>query len=357
MAKRDETQVRMEDVAKLAGVSVITVSRALRQPGKVVEQTRTKIMQAVEQTGYIPNLVAGGLASQRTNVVGAVIPTITNSIFADTIRGMSDVFAAAGMQLLLGTSGYSLLREEELVAAMLGQRASALILTGATHSKRTRAYLERARIPVVETWVVDQRPIDLRVGFSNFDVSYAMVRHLASSGYRRIGFVSAPVKANDRAEARLRGYREAARDLGLTYKRSYERQAAFSFRHGAEVFVDLVESEPALEAVYFANDILAIGALLEAQRRGIAIPDHIGIAGFDDVDLASEVNPGLTTVRLPRYEIGRVAAELITKTLMGDPVPSKIVDLGFQIIQRGTTRPPRPEPDAPKLPKRARASR
>ena len=309
MAKRDETQVRMEDVAKLADVSVITVSRALKQPRKVAERTRAKIMKAVEETGYIPNLVAGGLASHRTSVVGAVIPTITNSIFADTIHGMSDVFGAAGMQLLLGTTGYSLAREEELVAAMLGQRASALILTGATHSKRARPYLERPRIPGVEPGVIDGHPIDLRVGFSNFDASHAMVRHLAACGYRRIGFVSAPIKANDRAEARLRGYRRAVQDLGLVDKRSYERQAAFSFRQGAEVFVDLIESEPALEAVYFANDILAIGALLEARRLCIAVPGHIAVAGFDAVHVASQGNPGLTTTRLPPSQTRRPAAD------------------------------------------------
>lgn len=337
MAKRDPNQVRMEDVARIAGVSLITVSRALRNPDQVANDTRIKVLAAVEKTGYIPNLVAGGLASQRTNVVGAIIPTITNSIFADTINGMSDIFNENGMHLLLGTSGYSLKREGELIEAMLAQRASALILTGATHSRRSKMVLNKARIPIVETWTVDRDPVDLRVGFSNFDASYAMMRHLHQCGYTKIGFVSAPIKANDRAEARLMAYRHAVRDLGLVGRRQYEREASFSFRHGATVFADLIENEPHLEAVYFANDILAIGALLESQRRAIRVPEDIAIAGFDDVDLAREINPGLSTVRLPRYEIGRTAAALIIKRLNESQPTQDIVDLGFEVVQRGTT--------------------
>ncbi len=340
MAKRHPSQVRMEDVARIAGVSLITVSRTLKSPDKVAEATRKRVLAAIEKTGYIPNLVAGGLASHRTNVVGAIIPTITNSIFADTIDGMSDVFSEKGIHLLLGTSGYSLTKEEELIEAMLAQRAAALVITGATHSSRSKNLLKRVRIPVVETWTVDRNPLDIRVGFSNFDASYAMVRHLADCGYRHIGFVNAPVKANDRARARLMAYRQAVQELGLVECRGYEREASFSFHHGAISFADLLENEPQLEAVYCANDILAIGALLESQRRGLRVPDDIGIAGFDDVDLACEINPGLTTVRLPRYDIGHVAAELIVKRINQAEPTNHIADLGYEVVQRGTTRPP-----------------
>ncbi|MCC2690245.1 MAG: hypothetical protein K0S21_3048 [Rhizobiaceae bacterium] len=336
---------RIEEVARIAGVSAITVSRALNRPDKVAEKTRQAIWRAVEKTGYIPNQLAGSLASNRSRTIGVIIPTIVNSIFADKVQGMTDLLAAKGFQLLLANSGYSLEVEAELVTAFVAQRPSGLVITGVTHAPRTRSLLQRAQIPVVETWSIGPEPIDMLVGFSNEAAAYAMVRHLGEAGYRRIALVSAPVEDNDRAASRVEGYRRAVRELGLADDRRLEREASFSLRNGAAALSNLLAEHDGIDAVFFANDILAAGGLLECQRRGIRVPEDLGIAGFDDVDLAAETVPGLTTVRIPRYEIGARAAAMIMERVAGREPAQKIVDLGFEIVSRGSTRTrPKPQP-------------
>lgn len=334
----DKHSVKMEDVARLAGVSAITVSRALNHPEKVAEATRLRVLEAVEATGYIPNSVAGSLASRKTRVIGALVPTITNSIFADTIDGLSDVLTPAGYQLLLGATGYSLETESQLIGAVLAQRPAGLLATGLQHNTHAHSLLRATDIPIVETWNTDGEPVDMAVGFSNYRACYEMVRTLHARGPRRIGFVCAPTQANDRAEQRLNGYRGAVRELGLDDDPRLEREAKFSFRAGGQRLLELLDERPAVEAIFFANDILAIGALLECQRRRIRVPDDLALAGFDDVDLAAQVNPGLTTVRIPRYEIGRRAAEMMLQRIGGGRVEPPALDLGFEIVERASTR-------------------
>jgi LacI family transcriptional regulator, gluconate utilization system Gnt-I transcriptional repressor len=341
--RRQHGGVRMDEVARVAGVSAITVSRVLNHPGKVAETTRQRVWSAIEGTGYVPNLLAGGLASSRTRTIGVIIPTIINSIFADKIQGMADRLGAENYHLLLANSGYSLEVECQLVAALLAQRASGLVITGVHHAARTRQLLKRSGTPVVETWTRSAKPIDMLVGFSNEEAAYAMVRHLARAGYRKVGLVCAPTRDNDRALGRLKGYRRAVRDCGLVTDARLEREAAFSLHNGASALVSLVEEHPDMDAIFFANDILAAGGLFECARRGWAVPDRLGIAGFDDVDLAAQIVPALTTVRIPRYEIGARAAELILARLAGRQPTETIVDLGFEIIARQSTRAVDPE--------------
>lgn len=342
-SRRRHGTVRIEDVARLAGVSAITISRTLNNPKSVAEATRKAVWAAIEETGYIPNRLAGGLASSRTRTVGVIVPTIVNSIFADKVQGMTDVLEAEGYHLLLANSGYSLEKETELVAAFLADRPSGLVLTGITHEERTRKLLKQAGVPVVETWNLGPAPVDMLVGFSNEAASYAMVEHLAGCGYRKVGFVSAPIRNNDRAGGRLEGYRKAVRDLGLEVDATLEREAFFSLANGAAAVADLLGAHPDIDAIYFANDILAAGGAFEALRRGIRIPDDLGIAGFDDVDLAQDMLPALTTVRIPRYEIGVGAARLLLARIAGAE-PEPLLDLGFEIISRGSTRPSMGQP-------------
>jgi LacI family gluconate utilization system Gnt-I transcriptional repressor len=338
--RRQHGVVRIEDVAGLAGVSAITVSRTLNKPDSVAEETRQAVWAAIEETGYIPNRLAAGLASSRTRTVGVIIPTIVNSIFADTVQGMTDILGAKGYYLLLANSGYSLETETELVAAFLAQRPSGLVLTGVTHEERTRKLLARAGVPVVETWNLSAEPIDMLVGFSNEAASFAMVEHLAHCGYRKIGFVSAPIRHNDRAAGRLEGYRQAVRKLDLTADPMLEREAFFTLANGAAAVSDLIAAHADIEAIFLANDVLATGGAFEALRRGLRIPDHLGIAGFDDIELAREVSPALTTVRIPRYEIGACAASLLLERIAGADPAERVLDLGFEIVSRGSTRPP-----------------
>lgn len=327
----------MKDVAHLAGVSSITVSRTISAPDKVAKATRQRVLNAIEQVGYIPNSLAGSLAARRSQVIGVLVPTITNSIFADTINGMTDVLTPRRYKLLLGASGYSLNAEASLIDTMLAHRPAGIVTTGLQHAPRARARLAATEIPVIETWNIDGEPIDCSIGFSNYRACYEMVEHLVHAGYRSIGFVSAPVTANDRAAQRLQGYRNAMADFGLASGRHFEREATFSFHSGTDSLKSLLSGDQNFDAIFFANDILAIGALLECQRQGIRVPEDLAIAGFDDVELAAQVIPSLTTVRIPRYRIGEVSANVLLQRIEHLSSPTSTIDLGFEIIQRQST--------------------
>lgn len=328
---------KMEDVARLAGVSVITVSRVLREPHKVADETRLRVVSAIEQIGYVPNLVARSLKSQRSGFIAAVIPSITHSIVAEVTRGMSEILHEQKLQLLLGDSGFSPKEEEELVASFLARRPDAIYLTGTTHSLGTRRMLEAARIPVVETGNLTTAPIDMAVGYSNYKAARAMTRAMIARGRRKIGYVGQIGREFiDRVQDRHRGYKAALRDSSLTASAALQAEVELSFRGGADGFTQLLEQAPDIDAVFCTSDVIAVGVLFEAQRRAIKVPGQLAIAGMDDQEVARECVPALSTIRMPRYEMGRRAAKMLCRRLEGSPVTEKIVDLGFEVVFRET---------------------
>lgn len=332
---------RLEEVARLAGVSPITVSRALRNPGIVAEDTRGRIAMAVRKTGYVRNFNAGALASQKTTTIGIIVPTIMDLGFAEAIHGFSDTLREHAYQLLLGVSGYSEEDEERLVQDFLAHRAAGLILTGVSHGPEVRRMLTAMAVPTVEFWGLTRTPIDLCVGFSDTDAAYAMTRQLVRLGYRRIAFVSpligAAMRDSDRTRDRREGHRNALRDSGLALDEGLFASGRLDFQSGAAALVELMEKRPGVDAVFFGNDVMAAGALMECQKRGWAVPERIAIAGFGDSDLATVVQPALTTVRVPRYAMGQRAAELLLERIGGNARVPRIVDLGFDVIQRDST--------------------
>ena len=328
--------VRMRDVAHAAGVSVMTVSRALREPEKLSEQTRRAVLETIRSVGYVPNGIAANLASNRSSVVGQIVPSIQNSLYAETLKGTADVLRAGGLHLLIADSGYSLKQEEELIGAFLEQRVSGLILHNTQHTARAVDMIRRSRVPVVETGDLPKQPLDMVASYSNYQAARAMTLHLASRGYREIGFVSLGTKDNLRARERQRGYLAALRSLGRTRNPAAIREVGRGFTAGAHALVDLLTAVPSLDAIFFAGDVLAIGALFEAQRRGWKVPGRIAIAGFDDLEILEHTNPKITCVRLPRLEIGRRSAEALLARLRGSEEPVRL-DLGFEIIQREST--------------------
>lgn len=330
----EKPRIRMRDVARRAGVSAITVSRVLSAPDKVAPETRAAVWSAVEALGYVPNLAAGTLKSQRSRIVAAIVPTLRNAIFAETVEGMADALRAEGYQLLLAASGYDPAIEEASVMAFLGRQPDGLILTGIEHSDAVRARLAAARLPVVETWDLGASPIDMLVGFSNYDAGAAITRDLARSGYRRIAFAGTEREA--RAVQRRAGYRDAVRALGMPATEVAVAAAGLSIADGADVIARLLAEGGGADAVFFANDYLAFGALVECQRRGVPVPGQLAIAGFGDFEIARESLPGLTTVRIPGYAIGREAAGLVMRRLAGAAVDRRIVDLGFEIVRRAS---------------------
>ncbi len=326
--------MRLEDVASAAGVSAITVSRALRYPERVAASTREKIATAIEAVGYIPNLIAGGLASNSTRTIAAILPTLDNSIFTEVLQGMVDVLRPAGYQLILGNSNYSLKEEESLIEAFLARQVEGIMLTGACHTDRARHLLRTNPIPVVETWSLPESPVDLNVGFSNHQAAYEMTRYLIKKGHKQIGFVSAPTQNNDRSTQRRSGYRNALHDAGLVVCRSLELESAFGLEYGGQALETLTRYHSGMSAIFFANDILATGALLACQRRGWPVPERLAIAGFDDLEIASHIVPGLTTVRIYRREIGAEAGRLMLARIKNEEIVQPQLDLGFEIVSR-----------------------
>ena len=326
----------MRDVARAAGVSLMTVSRALREPHKLSEETRKMVLDAVQKIGYVPNSIAANLASNRSSVVGQIVPSIRNSLYAETAKGTSDVLRSAGLHLLLADSGYSLQEEEALIGAMLSQRVCGLILHNTDHTPRALQMIERAGVPVIETGDIPRRPLDMVVSYSNAEASKAMTLHLAARRYRRIGFVSLDTRINRRARERQRGYLAALKSLGIPKDPALIAEVEPGLTSGAHALVDMMTRAPDVEAIFFAGDVLAIGALFETQRRGWKVPGRVAIAGFDDLDILQHTVPRLTCLRLPRLEIGRRSAEALLDRMRGTKNPVR-VDLGFEVIQREST--------------------
>ncbi|HSH92097.1 MAG TPA: LacI family DNA-binding transcriptional regulator, partial [Ramlibacter sp.] len=299
-------------------------------------ETRKAVLDAVQKIGYVPNSIAANLASNRSTVVGQIVPSIQNSLYADTVKGTADVLRTAGLHLLIADSGYSLLEEEALIGAFLAQRVAGLILHNTDHTPAALKMIQRAGVPVIETGDVPKDPVDMVVSYSNAEAAKAMTLHLASRGYTRIGFVSLDTKTNRRARERQRGYLAALKSLGIKKDPLLMLEAGSGLTSGSHAMVDLMNRVPDVDAIFFAGDVLAIGALFEAQRRGWKVPGRIAIAGFDDLDILQHTVPRLTCLRLPRLEIGRRSAEALLSRLRGDD-DSVRLDLGFEVIQREST--------------------
>lgn len=328
---------RMEDVARHAGVSQMTVSRALRTPDKVAPTTRARIARAVAELDYVPDLVAGGLATRRSRLVAVIVSTLESSIFAGTVDALTAILREEGYAVLLGTSGYSRETEETLVRAALGRRPDGLVLTGDVHTVAARRLLRASGIPVVETWELPDEPLDLAVGFSNRQAGAAMVRTLHGLGYRRIAFLGTAIDDDRRGQLRRDGYRAALRELGLGPPREVLLQTTVAgIIHGPTALDELLATHPDADAAFCVVDGLAAGLILACRRRGIAVPERLAVAGFGDFDLAQAAGLDITTVQVSGPAIGHLAGELLLARLRGETVETPTRDVGFSIVRRSS---------------------
>lgn len=302
----------IHDVASLAGVSSITVSRYFNAPEKVSPVVRGRLQQIILETGYVPSQMAGRLASAESRVVGAVMQNTGSLTFAALVKGMGDGFEGANLQLLLAHTEYSAVREERAIRSFMGWHPSALILTRDDHLPEAQALLLGARCPIVETWgVVPGRPFH-QVGFPHSDIGVVLARHFLEQGARRIRFALRRAPQDFRAQQRAQGYMQAMADAGL--RPDVEASSCDDeYEAGAQI-VDRLALEPAdqrPQAVIFSSDNMAVGAILHAPRRGIEFPREVAIAGFGDASIASRLHPSLTTIRPRPYEIGLKAAQVV----------------------------------------------
>jgi LacI family gluconate utilization system Gnt-I transcriptional repressor len=324
----------LRDVALRAGVSAMTVTRTLRQPGKVSDATRARVEAAVRALGYTPDLNARGLASRRSGLVAAIVPLLTNSLIAEIVQGLSDALAEHDYQLLIGASGFDAKAEEALVREFLSRRVDALYLTGTQRTPAAIRLLRAAGLPVVEGGNLHRRPLDMEVGYSNVNAAMEITRHVLSRYDGPIGYIGAFPRDNDRARDRRLGFEAACAAAKRRVDLRHCIETRLDLVAGAEAMARLIQTKPRPRAVFCSADALAAGALFECQRRGIAVPRAMAIAGFDDLDIASQTLPAITTVRVPRYEIGRHAGMMLCDRLAGRRVASRVFDVGYRLVER-----------------------
>ncbi|WP_218510308.1 LacI family DNA-binding transcriptional regulator [Variovorax sp. dw_308] len=330
-SRRGSGGITLSDVSKLAGVSAITVSRALNTPGLVSPETREKVRLAVERTGYVPNLLAGGLASNRSRLVAALVPTIAGPVFLETIQALTEALADKGYQLMLGQAGYNNAREDALIDAIVGRRPDGIVLTGIMRSVDGRRRLLASGIPVVETWDLTPTPIDMLVGFSHEKAGAAMAQYLHRKGYRKPVIVTGD---DQRAALRRHGFEQAWRILGGNAAPVREVPAPTTLGSGREALSALLVAGADIDAVACSSDVLAHGVITEAQARGMRVPGDMGVIGFGDLGFAQHAHPAITTVRIDGTGIGRQAARFIVERAEGREVEQMVVDLGFSLIER-----------------------
>lgn len=330
-ARRGSGGITLSDVAKLAGVSAITVSRALNTPDLVSPDTREKVRHAVERTGYVPNLLAGGLASNRSRLVAAVVPTIAGPVFLETIQALTEALAEKGYQLMLGQSGYDNSREDALIDAIVGRRPDGIVLTGIMRSADGRRRLLASGIPVVETWDLTPTPIDMLVGFSHEKAGAATAEFLHRKGYRSPAIVSGD---DHRARLRRSGFEEAWKALGGAPALVHHVPAPTTLGSGRAALRELLAGPVPVDVVACSSDALAHGVITEAQARGLRVPQDVGVIGFGDLAFARDAHPSITTVRIDGTAIGRQAARFIVERAESRPVEHKVLDLGFSLIER-----------------------
>ncbi|USX15063.1 LacI family DNA-binding transcriptional regulator [Oxalobacteraceae bacterium OTU3CAMAD1] len=339
--RRGSGRATIHDVARLAEVGSITVSRYFTEPGRVAATRSARIAAAVKQLGYVPNLMAGSLASSHSRIIGMVIPNISGPIFASTIQSFSDTLSRHGYQLLLASSYFSAKQEEKAVRAFLGWKPAALVVTGRFHNRATEKLISSAGIPVVETWDYEPRRKPIQVGYSNHAVGEQAARYLYGKGYRRIAFVQNSLAGDLSAVDRSDGYTAVMREHGLQ-PNIYVPTAEAPFDAGKQA-IEALALKPAkrsgqhAEAVIFANDNLAAGALLAGQRAGLEIPKQCAIVGFGDYPFSPLLLPSLTTIRPPGREIGEIAALRILEQLGVLPASgqdSRLNLLACELIER-----------------------
>lgn len=322
----------LRDVSEASGVSEMTVSRVLRQRGDVSEVTRTRVLEAARRLGYVPNKIAGALASSRVNLVGVIIPSLSNLVFPEVMSGISDRLEGTGLQPVVGVTNYRPEREEKVIYEMLSWRPSGLILAGLEHTDAARAMLEQAGVPVVEIMDIDGAVVDSAVGISHRRAGRQMAEQIIAAGYRRIAFLGTQMPNDHRARKRLQGFEEALALAGLALVDREFYSGSSALLKGREMTEVVLSRSPDVDFLYYSNDMIGAGGLLYCLAQGIDVPNRIGLAGFNGVDLLEGLPRRLATMDACRLEIGQRAAEIVA----GKAPASDVTEL-FPVLQRGDT--------------------
>ena len=334
----DERWSTMKEVANLAGVSKITVSRVLRSPKLVSPTTREKVQNAISELGYVPEAAAGALSSGKSQIVAANISTLSGSIFLPTINKLSSILSQHGIQLILSNSEYSEEIEFQQLSALIAQRPLGLVLSNAFNSPKRRSMLSRMGCKVIEIWDLPTKPIDYAVGFSNFDAGYSMTQFLFKQcSYKKIAFLGTKQGFDRRSEMRFQGYKK----FQIKHKnqiRTVDLNASGkgSIYDGTIGLNWILDKWPDTDAIFCSGDVLAIGAVCEAKRKGLSVPKDIAISGFGDIEFSNGYGIDLTTIKVRGEEIGAHVANIIIGDREEDFIENKAIDVGYDIVRRST---------------------
>ncbi len=332
-----ERVATLREVARLAGVSPMTASRALAKPELVAPETAARVRAAAERLAYVSNRVAGGLSSRKSHVVMAVIPSTLNPVFTDMVEGLRADLLRAGYELFLGLSDYATRREDELLDTVVGRRPDAIVLTGVVHSPELRWKLKRAHIPIVETWDLSPTPIDMLVGFSNEQVGRAAAEHLLGRKRKKLAILMAD---DQRSQLRREGFKSALAERGVALAGEVIIRAPSTVGAAREAVSRLLGMHPGIDGVFCSSDQIAMGVLFEAGGRGLRIPEELAVVGFGNLGASAHTNPSLTTVAVDAARIGREAARLIVERLEGTVPRARtrtIIDVGSHVLERASS--------------------
>lgn len=310
-----ETTPTLDDVARAARVSTATVSRCINDPQVVSNSTRERVEAAIKALGYTPNFAARSMAAKRTFSIGAIVPTLENSIFARGLQAFQEELDRHGYTLLVSSSAYSSATEEEQIRNLVARGADGLLLIGHDRVPEVYDYLERQRVPVIVAWSYDDTARAPSIGFDNRAAMYALTERAIELGHKRIAMISGLSSGNDRARMRIAGVRDAMAAHGLDTRTLDPVEVPYDFAAGAEAFTSLMAKEPRPSIVMCGNDVLAAGALRGAKQLGLNVPEDVSITGFDDIEIAQVVSPELTTVHVPHRQMGTIAAREIVEMI------------------------------------------
>ncbi|UDL96710.1 LacI family DNA-binding transcriptional regulator [Lichenihabitans sp. PAMC28606] len=325
------TTVTLADVARLANVSEITVSRILRNIGPVADATRDRVLAAVADLGYVPNRVAGTLASATSNLIGVIIPSLSNIVFADVLRGIDAGLEPSGFRPVVGITNYAAVAEEKLVGSLLAWKPAAMILVGFDHTPITRRRLQQSGIRVAELMDIDSEPIDLAVGLSHRAAGYESIRYLVGRGYRRFGYVGHDWDTDRRARLRWDGMVEALAEAGLTFEAEALFEGPSSTQAGRTMLAGLLRKPHDLDVVMFSNDDMAVGGVFHCMAEGISPKRDLALFGFNGLDIGQALPTPLSTIRSNRFLIGKTAVDRILSQPDRDGATA-VIDTGFEIL-------------------------
>lgn len=325
----------LADVALRAEVSEITVSRVLRNKASVADKTRERVLAVVRQMGYVPNRVAGTLASAGSNLIGVVLPSLSNIVFPDVLRGIHASLASSGYQPVIGVTDYDMNTEEELVASLLSWQPAAMIVSGLHHTDYTVAMLKRSGVRIAELMDIDSPPLDIAVGMSHRQAGYDTAMHLHKRGYRRFGYVGHDRERDERAALRYEGFREGLQALGLSLIGEATLDGPSSTQAGRELLGQLLAQHANLDVVVFSNDDMAVGGVFHCFAAGIKPREDLALFGFNGLDIGQALPQPLSTILSRRFLIGKTAAEMILQSpdYPGQPT---ICDTGYDIVEGET---------------------